>query len=513
MTQRHKHWFWPLSGDMGADGRFHLFVAEMRENGPTYLSFTEPIATWVGDDRPRHHADRRPPPGDRLVELRSTGSRSSPTTTYTYLFAHCHRQFGWDPFPFVDPPVYVHDWDCADRMTVARIPKGQFDQPLAYWNGSTWGTDACGGGQHRARRPPGQRQPDVPRQRQVGRDHQGRRLVRQPRSRSTSPTDRKGPYHNVRTIATPAKCDGCNTYFASLLPYPGSDGSWLIGISNNVFGPIDMSRYHPTFFATPPILASQSSQRRLGGRAPKLGGSEHGGVAHVTSGDFQYTELLPLGPDPTPYRLLTTEGVSTFDTPEGTFLKVEPEAITPADRRGDARHRPLPAARPPRTSWRTSSTTPRRSANDRFVALDLLKNAAIAAGGVLPMCQDTGTAIVKGKKGQFVFTGGGDEAAIAARRPARRTSRATCATARWRRSRCTTRSTPAPTSRPRSRSPPPTATPTSSCSWPRAAAAPTRATCSRRPRRCSTRPRCCRGSSTRCRRSARPPARRTTSPS
>jgi fumarate hydratase class I len=56
---------------------------------------------------------------------------------------------------------------------------------------------------------------------------------------------------------------------------------------------------------------------------------------------------------------------------------------------------------------------PEASANDRFVALDLLKNACISAGGVLPMCQDTGTAIVKGKKGQFVFTGGGDEEAIA----------------------------------------------------------------------------------------------------
>ncbi len=67
------------------------------------------------------------------------------------------------------------------------------------------------------------------------------------------------------------------------------------------------------------------------------------------------------------------------------------------------------------------------------------------------------------------------------------TSTSTCATPRWRRSRCGTRSTPAPTSRPRSRSPPSTATPTSSCSWPRAAGRPTRATCSRRPRRCSTR--------------------------
>ena len=117
---------------------------------------------------------------------------------------------------------------------------------------------------------------------------------------------------------------------------------------------------------------------------------------------------------------------------------------------------------------------PEASDNDRFVALDLLKNASIAAGGVLPMCQDTGTAIVKGKKGQFVFTGGGDEAAIAARRPRHVPDVATCATARWRRSTCTTSATPAPTCRPRSRSPPSTATPTSSCSWPRAAAAPTR---------------------------------------
>ena len=77
---------------------------------------------------------------------------------------------------------------------------------------------------------------------------------------------------------------------------------------------------------------------------------------------------------------------------------------------------------------------PEASDNDRFVALDLLKNASIAAGGVLPMCQDTGTAIVKGKKGQFVFTGGGDEAAIAARRVQHLPHVATCATARWRRS-------------------------------------------------------------------------------
>ena len=61
--------------------------------------------------------------------------------TYTYLYAHCHRQFGWDPFPFVNPPVYVHDFNCVQRMTVARIPRGQFDAPLQYWNGSSWGSN------------------------------------------------------------------------------------------------------------------------------------------------------------------------------------------------------------------------------------------------------------------------------------------------------------------------------------------------------------------------------------
>src|SRR5690606_35063628 len=124
------------------------------------------------------------------------------------------------------------------------------------------------------------------------------------------------------------------------------------------------------------------------------------------------TTLLPLGPDDTPYRSLGSEGVSTFETPEGTFLKVDPEAIRrlTAEAMHDIAHYLRPAHL---QQLRNILDDPEASANDRFVATDLLKNANIAAGGVLPMCQDTGTAIVKGKKGQFVFTGGGDEEAIA----------------------------------------------------------------------------------------------------
>ena len=127
---------------------------------------------------------------------------------------------------------------------------------------------------------------------------------------------------------------------------------------------------------------------------------------------FTYTELLPLGADDTEYRLVTTDGVSTFDTPVGTFLKVEPEAIRRLT--AEAMHDIAHFLRSGHLQQlRNILDDPEASDNDRFVALDLLKNAAIAAGGVLPMCQDTGTAIVKGKKGQFVFTGGGDEEAIA----------------------------------------------------------------------------------------------------
>ena len=128
--------------------------------------------------------------------------------------------------------------------------------------------------------------------------------------------------------------------------------------------------------------------------------------------EFSFSEIFPLGPDTTEYRLIGTEGVSEVTTPLGTFLKVEPEAITLLTET---------AMRDIAHLLRTDHLKqlkkilddPEASANDKFVALDLLKNASIAAGGVLPMCQDTGTAIVKGKKGQFVMTGGGDEEAIA----------------------------------------------------------------------------------------------------
>jgi fumarate hydratase, class I len=127
---------------------------------------------------------------------------------------------------------------------------------------------------------------------------------------------------------------------------------------------------------------------------------------------FEFSEILPLSHQDTPWRLLTTDGVSTFDAKGRTFLEVAPEALTLLTKTAmrDISHLLRPGHL---QQLKNILGDAEASKNDKFVALDLLKNANIAAGMVLPMCQDTGTAIVKGKKGQLVFTGVNDEQAIA----------------------------------------------------------------------------------------------------
>ncbi len=125
--------------------------------------------------------------------------------------------------------------------------------------------------------------------------------------------------------------------------------------------------------------------------------------------DFAYQDILPLGHDDTPFRLLTADHVSTFTAQGRTFLQVQPEALTLLAQTAmrDIAHLLRPGHL---AQVRKILDDPQASANDKFVALELLKNANIAAGGVLPSCQDTGTAIVMGKRGQHVLTDGNDEA-------------------------------------------------------------------------------------------------------
>ncbi len=127
--------------------------------------------------------------------------------------------------------------------------------------------------------------------------------------------------------------------------------------------------------------------------------------------NFSYSDLLPLGEDKTKYRLVSKEGVSVVKLGDKEFLQVEPSALEKLT--SEAIHDINHYLRAEHLQQLTNIVKdPEASANDRFVAIDLLKNANIAAGGILPMCQDTGTALVMGKKGQYVLTTGKDEVAI-----------------------------------------------------------------------------------------------------
>jgi fumarate hydratase, class I len=127
---------------------------------------------------------------------------------------------------------------------------------------------------------------------------------------------------------------------------------------------------------------------------------------------YKHTPLFPLGEDKAPYRKLTSEGVRLERMGGRELVVVEREALRALAEAAftDINHLLRPGHL---KQLRAILDDPQASDNDKFVAYDFLKNANIAAGGVLPMCQDTGTAIIMGKKGRFVFTDGDDEAALA----------------------------------------------------------------------------------------------------
>ena len=127
--------------------------------------------------------------------------------------------------------------------------------------------------------------------------------------------------------------------------------------------------------------------------------------------EFAYQEMFPLGPESVTYRKIGASGVSGMEVGGKRFLRVDPDAIRTLTREaiGDISHLFRASHL---QQLRNILDDPEASANDRFVALDLLKNAAIASGFVLPSCQDTGTAIVKAKKGQYVLVDGDDRGAI-----------------------------------------------------------------------------------------------------
>ena len=130
------------------------------------------------------------------------------------------------------------------------------------------------------------------------------------------------------------------------------------------------------------------------------------------SPSYRHSPLFPLGTDATPYRKLSSDGVRVETIMGEEVVVISREALRALSEAAfaDINHLLRPAHL---KQLRAILDDPQASDNDKFVAYDFLKNANIAAGGVLPMCQDTGTAIIMGKKGRLIWTNGDDEGALA----------------------------------------------------------------------------------------------------
>jgi hypothetical protein len=254
------HWYWPLGAEIGADGQLYVFAAEMSERGVGYLSRTEPVSTVVAVVDPVTLAVRSTTqPGNATAALYGFSIESD--STFTYLFAHCHRQFGFDPYIF----SFAHDRSCSSRVTVARVPRGQLLSAPAYWTGRGWGAD------------PAAAAPILDTSRMVNAsqfvrvnntwmvitkvgDWWGDRIVVEQSRRPV------GPFELVAEWAPPVKCAiHCNNYFASWIP-SANPTELVYGLSHNRWDGIATDVYRPTFAAigAPPWRTAPAERCSLG---------------------------------------------------------------------------------------------------------------------------------------------------------------------------------------------------------------------------------------------------------
>jgi hypothetical protein len=243
-----RRWFWPMGGGIGRDGNVHVFVAEMIERGPKYLSNSEPVATWRATIRlPDLTVTSFVPAANPSAELYGWSVTSD--ENYSYLYAYCNRQFGWKPMPYTNPVVYTHDWSCTADVTVSRVAKGAFATRPEYWNGRGWTADA------------GAAVPVIPREGRSINPTQvmfdGRRFVAVTKEGDwwgtavyidTAPAA-QGPWTTRTVLRAQPLCADCTTYFASFVPYREGTDRLIVGLSNNTWDGSPGRYYRPTFFS------------------------------------------------------------------------------------------------------------------------------------------------------------------------------------------------------------------------------------------------------------------------
>ena len=244
-------WFWPLDAEMGADGQIYVFSVEMNERGDGYLTRAEPGGTFVARVDPDNwNVEWYGTPADTSNDLYGWSIESD--DEWTYLFAHCHRQFGWDPI--FDIPA--HDRSCSDRVTVGRVPLGALFEPPTYWAGSSWSPDRS------------RAQPVIPRS---GRFTSPTQIVeKNGRWLAVTKLDDwwgseiliesvvhpTGPYTTVERRRATTKCEvDCNTYFASWIEGQNADrpnDPMIISLSHNRWDGEPSHIYRPTYDVVAP---------------------------------------------------------------------------------------------------------------------------------------------------------------------------------------------------------------------------------------------------------------------
>lgn len=257
-----RRWFWPLDAAVGEDGRIYVYAAEMREDGASYLTRTVPTGTWVAvlDPSTLTVVDELRPP-DSSADLYGWSVTSD--HDWTYLYAHCYRQFGFDTYIFTK----AFDRSCAADVTVARVPRGKLFDPPRYWDGRRWQAD------------PRLAAPII--------DRTGRRVNANQFewtgsgfvsvnkegdwwgdtiyvSHSATAT---GPFEVVHEIAAPTKCAvDCNSFFSSWIPAAAVDagpGQYVYSLSHNRWDGVVSALYRPTFHAVraPKLLPAGGTLR------------------------------------------------------------------------------------------------------------------------------------------------------------------------------------------------------------------------------------------------------------
>ncbi len=252
------HWYWPLDSTMGSDGRMYVYLAEMVERGERYLTRVEPMSTVVAAINVQTGSvESAGPARNSSAEL--YGWATETDDRWTYLYAHCHRQFGYD--------FGMHDFSCSARITVARVPKGNLFATPQYWVGNGWST-----------------RPELasPILETAGR-HVNALDVMRVNNRwmaviklddwfgdtvlVESAIRPMGPFDTIMSIPAVPKCDPavCNTYHASWIP-DGPAGRMTIGLSNNRWDGILTGVYRPSYFTipAPAYLVSPADRCSLG---------------------------------------------------------------------------------------------------------------------------------------------------------------------------------------------------------------------------------------------------------